>query len=58
VLLIAYIKGQAPIQALEFARRAIPSRVRPGFNEMEQYCKKVAGEPAPEATQEAAPAPA
>jgi chemotaxis protein MotA len=39
VLLLAFIKGNAPIQALEFGRRAIPGRVRPGFNEMEKACK-------------------
>jgi chemotaxis protein MotA len=39
VLLLSFIKGNAPIQALEFARRAIPGRVRPSFNEMEQACK-------------------
>ena len=57
VLLIAYLKGQAPIQALEFGRRVIPSRVRPGFNEMEVYCKKIAAEAAAEGAA-AAPAPA
>jgi len=31
VVLISFIKGAAPIQALEFGRRAIPSHVRPGF---------------------------
>ncbi|HUN87497.1 MAG TPA: flagellar motor stator protein MotA [Terriglobales bacterium] len=40
VLLLSFIKGNAPIQALEFARRAIPGRLRPTFNEMEQACKK------------------
>ncbi len=39
VLLLSFIKGNAPIQALEFARRAVPSRVRPTFNQMEQACK-------------------
>jgi chemotaxis protein MotA len=39
VVLISFIKGAAPIQALEFGRRAIPGHVRPGFIEMEQYCK-------------------
>jgi len=39
VLLLAFIKGSAPIQALEFARRAIPGRLRPSFNEMEKACK-------------------
>jgi len=40
VLLLSFIKGNAPIQALEFARRAIPSRLRPSFNEMEKACKQ------------------
>jgi chemotaxis protein MotA len=39
VLLIAFIKGTAPIQALEFGRRIIPGRVRPTFQEMESTCK-------------------
>jgi len=40
VLLLSFIKGSAPIQALEFARRAIPGRLRPSFNEMEKACKQ------------------
>jgi chemotaxis protein MotA len=39
VVLISFIKGAAPIQALEFGRRAIPGNVRPSFNEMEKSCK-------------------
>jgi chemotaxis protein MotA len=39
VVLISFIKGAAPIQALEFGRRAIPAHVRPGFNDMEKTCK-------------------
>lgn len=39
VVLISFIKGAAPIQAVEFGRRAIPGNVRPGFNEMEKSCK-------------------
>lgn len=49
VLLLSFIKGNAPIQALEFARRAIPSRVRPTFNEMETTCKGHAAAAAPAA---------
>ena len=37
--LIAFAKGAAPILAVEFARRAIPSAVRPTFQEMEQTCR-------------------
>jgi len=40
VLLLSFIKGSAPIQALEFARRAIPGRLRPSFIEMEKACKQ------------------
>jgi chemotaxis protein MotA len=39
VVLISFIKGAAPIQALEFGRRAIPGNVRPDFNDMEKSCK-------------------
>ena len=39
VLLVAFLKGSAPMIAIELARRAIPSRVRPAFEEMEKYCK-------------------
>src|SRR6266568_8263165 len=39
VVLISFIKGAAPIQALEFGRRAIPVNVRPDFNDMERSCK-------------------
>ena len=39
VLLLSFIKGNAPIQALEFGRRAIPVRLRPTFQEMEKACK-------------------
>jgi len=43
---IAYIKGNAPILSVEFARRAIPHEVRPSFKEMEAACKGVAAAPA------------
>jgi chemotaxis protein MotA len=36
----AYVRGDAPIVATEFARRSIPARLRPKFQEMEQACKK------------------
>lgn len=39
VVLISFIKGAAPIQALEFGRRAIPENVRPTFLNMEKSCK-------------------
>ena len=37
--IIAFAKGAAPILAVEFARRAIPSAVRPTFQQMEQTCR-------------------
>ncbi len=51
VLLLAFLKGNAPMIALEMARRAIPAHVRPDFNEMEKACK---GAPASEAAAAAA----
>lgn len=33
--MIAFIRGAAPILAVEFSRRSIPSEVRPSFKEME-----------------------
>jgi len=39
VVLISFIKGAAPIQALEFGRRAIPGHIRPSFFDMEKSCK-------------------
>ena len=39
VLLLSFLKGSAPMIAIEMGRRAIPARVRPSFDEMEQTCK-------------------
>lgn len=36
---ISFIKGSPPILAVEYARRTIPSRIRPSFKEMEAGCK-------------------
>ena len=36
---ISFVKGSAPILSVEFARRVIPSHVRPSFKEMEKTCK-------------------
>ena len=48
--IIAFVKGQAPIMAVELARRAIPGRVRPTFKEVEDRCRKSGtAEPAPQA---------
>jgi chemotaxis protein MotA len=56
VMMISFLKGSAPILAVEFARRAIPGHVRPGFLEVEKHCKK-GGETIPAATDGAPPAP-
>lgn len=37
--LMAFAKGMAPIISVEFARRAVPHEVRPGFREMEASFK-------------------
>jgi len=37
--LIAFVRGAAPILAVEFARRSIPQSARPSFKEMEAACK-------------------
>jgi len=44
----AFVRGSAPILAIEFARRTIPSDVRPTFQDMEKYCKRGGAAPAPD----------
>lgn len=39
VLMISFLKGSAPIMAVEVARRAIPGHVRPSFKELEAVCR-------------------
>jgi chemotaxis protein MotA len=39
---VAFAKGLAPIVAVEFARREIPSDLRPSFQAMETACKAAA----------------
>ena len=39
VLLLSFLKGSAPLIAVEVARRAIPAYARPSFDEMEKTCK-------------------
>jgi chemotaxis protein MotA len=39
VVMISFLKGTAPILAVEFARRAIPNHVRPSFQEVEAVCR-------------------
>ena len=40
--LVAYAKGMVPSIAVEYARRAIPHKVRPTFKEVEAECKGAA----------------
>jgi chemotaxis protein MotA len=54
VVIIAFLKGSAPIMAVESARRAIPGHVRPSFNEVEKLCRNTAAAGAPEAAPAAA----
>src|SRR6202451_3230039 len=61
VMMISFLKGSAPIMAVEFARRAIPGHVRPSFLEAEKACKhggESAAPPAAEATRAAGAASA
>jgi chemotaxis protein MotA len=53
VLIVSFLKGTAPIMAVEVARRAIPGHVRPSFQELEQACRQRGGDAAPEAAQAA-----
>ena len=39
VLILSFLKGAAPMIAIENGRRAIPAYVRPTFDEMEKNCK-------------------
>jgi chemotaxis protein MotA len=42
VLLLSFLKGSAPMIAIEIGRRAVPAHVRPSFDEMEKRCKNTA----------------
>jgi len=47
VIVLAFLKGLAPMLAIEMGRRAIPEHVRPTFDEMETTCKRPAAAEAP-----------
>lgn len=50
VLIVSFLKGTAPIMAVEVARRAVPGHVRPSFKEVEAACRnKGGGDDAPAA---------
>jgi len=42
VCMMGFVKGLAPVLAVEAARRAVPGHVRPGFQELEQLCRNKA----------------
>ena len=46
VLMVSFLKGTAPIMAVEVARRAVPGHVRPSFKELEQACRNRGGDAA------------
>jgi len=39
VVMVSFLRGTAPIMAVEFARRAVPGHVRPSFQEVESLCR-------------------
>ena len=59
VLIVSFLKGTAPIMAVEVARRAVPGHVRPSFKEVEAACRNKGavedGAAAPDAAAAAAP---
>jgi chemotaxis protein MotA len=53
VLMLSFLKGNAPMIAVEMARRAIPAHVRPSFEETEKACKGGGASGAPAAAEAA-----
>jgi chemotaxis protein MotA len=45
VVMVAFLKGVAPIMAVEIGRRSVPGNVRPSFQEVEQVCRGGAAPP-------------
>src|ERR1700752_2214556 len=43
VLMVSFLKGTAPIMAVEVARRTVPGHVRPSFKKLEQACRNRGG---------------
>jgi chemotaxis protein MotA len=48
VMMLAFIKGTAPMLAVEMGRRAIPEHTRPSFLEVEKACREKIEEPVAE----------
>ena len=45
VVMISFLKGSAPIMAVEFGRRAIPGHLRPSFQQVEKACRSSGSAP-------------
>ena len=45
VLILSFLKGSAPMIAIEMGRRAVPAHLRPSFDEMEKNCKNQTAAP-------------
>lgn len=43
VTMVAFLKGVAPIMAIEMGRRTVPGNVRPSFKELEEACRGKSG---------------
>jgi chemotaxis protein MotA len=54
VTMIAFLKGAAPIMAVEIGRRTVPGHVRPSFKAVEEACRGAKGEGAAAAAAPAA----
>jgi len=46
VTMIAFLKGVAPIMAVEIGRRTVPGHVRPSFQAVEEACRGAKAEAA------------
>jgi chemotaxis protein MotA len=46
VTMIAFLKGVAPIMAVEIGRRTVPGHVRPSFQTVEEACRGAKEAPA------------
>ena len=47
IVMVAFLKGVAPIMAVEMGRRVVPGHVRPSFKEVEDACRNKGGGDAP-----------
>jgi chemotaxis protein MotA len=56
VTMIAFLKGVAPIMAVEIGRRTVPGHVRPSFKAVEEACRGAREAPAAEGEAAAAAA--